>query len=246
MRRRIRYLINGVLLALGAPAGLLLLHALTRGGSPTPTWVLHELHENAADYTYLTFSTVTVFAILSLLLGTREEQLEASALTDPLTGLWNRRHALRRLDEELARAKRYRQPLSVLFIDVDWLKQINDQGGHSVGDGALKQVAEAIRSSCRAVDVAARFGGDEYLVIASSTGADGASLGERIRVAAKRLTNDALTVSVGVAEFDATQHTDASMLCQAADDALYEAKKQGRNCVVLAAAAKPTAATASS
>lgn len=243
MRRRIRYLITGVFLALGAPAGLLLLHGLTRQGSPTPSWVLYEVQENLADYTYLTLSTVTVFVILSLLLGTREEQLEASALTDPLTGLWNRRHALLRLGDELARAKRYRQPLSVLFIDVDWLKHINDRGGHSVGDDALKSVAEAIRSSCRAADLAARFGGDEYLVLASSTGADAVSLAERIRAAVKRLSNDALTVSIGVAEFDGTQHKDASMLCQAADDALYEAKKQGRNRVVHAPAPKTQRAT---
>jgi diguanylate cyclase (GGDEF)-like protein len=182
------------------------------------------------DYSYVTWSTAAAFAILGFLLGTREEQLEASALTDPLTGLWNRRQALSRLAEEMARARRYGHPLSILFIDVDWLKQINDRGGHSAGDAALKAVADAIQRCCRAVDLAARYGGDEYLVIASNTsGADGASLGERIRSSVKESTQGAVSVSIGVADLNTVPQPDVTTLCQAADDALYQAKLEGRN-----------------
>jgi diguanylate cyclase (GGDEF)-like protein len=234
MRRRFRYLINGVILALGAPLGLLALHAATHAGPLTISWLEQELHARALDYAYLTSSTITVFAILGLRLGTREEQLQNSALTDPLTGLWNRRLALNRLAEELARAKRYGQPLSVLFIDVDWLKQINDKGGHSAGDDALRKVADAIRSSCRVVDIAARYGGDEYMVIASNTTAtDGVSLGERIRAAIKSSSGNTISVSIGVADLTALKQVDVTTLCQAADEALYQAKLQGRNRVAL-------------
>lgn len=235
MRRRVLYLINGVVLALGAPLGMLVLHAVTGDGNFTLHWLGQELGEHALDYAYLTSSTVTVFAILGWRLGIREEQLENSALTDPLTGLWNRRLALSRLQEELARAQRYGHPLSLLFIDVDWLKRINDKRGHSAGDDALKTVADAIRGSCRAVDVAARFGGDEYMVIASNTAAaDAVALGERIRVAVRRSSGGAMSVSIGVSDLTAMKQTNVMMLCQAADAALYEAKRRGRDRVALA------------
>jgi diguanylate cyclase (GGDEF)-like protein len=229
-------LVNGLALALGAPAGMLLLHMFSRRGDWNLNWIAGELDRNLLDYTYLTVSTATVFAILGLRLGTREEQLQASALIDPLTGLWNRRQALNRLNDELARARRYNHPLSILFIDIDWLKRINDDGGHAAGDEALKTVAEAIRRSCRVVDLAARYGGDEYLVIASNTSvADGTSLGERIRTSVKDLSAGRLSVSIGVADLGTIRQADVTTLCQAADEALYQAKHRGRDQVARAA-----------
>jgi diguanylate cyclase (GGDEF)-like protein len=221
---------------------MLLLHAVSYGRPLTLSWLTQELRQNALDYTYLTASTVTVFAILGLRLGTREEQLENSALTDPLTGLWNRRLAMSRLQEELARALRYGQPLSLLFIDVDWLKQVNDKGGHSAGDAALKTVADAIQSSCRVVDLAARFGGDEYMVIASNTAAvAGVSLGERIRTAVRERSGGTVSVSIGVADLTALKHISVTTLCQAADDALYRAKQLGRDRLAVAETASSVA-----
>jgi two-component system chemotaxis family response regulator WspR len=99
----------------------------------------------------------------------------------------------------------------------------------------LRIVAGAIRRSCRVVDLAARYGGDEYLVIASNTsGADGTSLGERIRASVKETSAGRISVSVGVADLGNVPQADATALCQAADDALYQAKHQGRDQVARA------------
>jgi len=235
MRRSIRYPAVGAFLAMGAPAGLLLLHALTRGAGPIASWVAHELRSGAADYAYLALATPVVFAILGLILGRREDGLEASALTDPLTGLWNRRQTLARLRDELSRAARYEQPLSLLFIDVDRLKQINDRGGHGAGDAALRKVAEATRSSVRTTDLIARYGGDEFAVIAPNTTADdGVVLAERIRNAVKSDGDAGPTVSIGVADLKDAPALEATELCLAADRALYRAKAQGRDRVARA------------
>jgi diguanylate cyclase (GGDEF)-like protein len=217
-----------------------MLHAVTGDSQLSLRWLFGELAQDAPDYLYLMLSTTTVFAVLGLVLGIREEQLEANALTDPLTGLWNRRHALSRLNEELARAKRYRYPLSVLLIDVDHLKEINDHGGHAAGDAALLSIAAALRTSCRQTDLAARHGGDEFMVIAPNTeGADGTRVAERIRVAVKRNTPN-LSVSIGIAELRGSQTSGADELCSAADRALYEAKKAGRDRIVRASGSDAT------
>ncbi|MES9824494.1 MAG: DUF484 family protein [Candidatus Thiodiazotropha endolucinida] len=170
------------------------------------------------------------------------EHILISGLTDPLTELHNRRYLDRRLDEELARAGRYRQPLSCLFIDADHFKQINDSYGHQAGDTVLRELANRIRSQLRASDIATRFGGEEFALLLPQTCLNEAlMLAERIRMEVNSqpipLDNGStlqLSVSIGVSETlplssKSQQKADGERLLANADQALYTAKANGRN-----------------
>lgn len=169
----------------------------------------------------------------------RNRTLERLVLCDGLTGLYNHRHAQDRLREELARAHRYRRDLALLLLDVDQFKRVNDSLGHPAGDRILVWVARVLRSSIRDTDVAARYGGDEFAVILPEASHDGGrAVGERIRAAVQAMDIPAggqprVTVSVGVAAFP-TDADDASSLIEQADRALYQAKREGKNRVVVA------------
>ncbi len=170
------------------------------------------------------------------------ERLLISGLTDPLTGLHNRRYLDRRLNEEFSRASRYNQPLSCLFIDADHFKLINDTHGHQAGDQALRELADRIRSQLRASDVATRYGGEEFALLLPQTAINEALLlAERIRleVAGTPIELDGdkqlnLTVSIGVSEtlpmVGKSNHENLGKhLLASADKALYLAKARGRN-----------------
>jgi diguanylate cyclase (GGDEF)-like protein len=168
-------------------------------------------------------------------LSITSHRAQEAALTDVLTGLYNRRHAIERLTQEWADAERGHRPLSVLMLDIDHFKAVNDTCGHDVGDAALRQFAEVLRAFSRVPDVPCRFGGEEFLLIAPDTPLQGAlQLAERIRSAVENKALGAtetalrLTVSIGVAEKTAA-HQSVDQLIKVADDALYEAKKAGRN-----------------
>ncbi len=154
---------------------------------------------------------------------------------DALTGLANRRGFDARLSEEVARSKRYGHALSLLMIDIDDFKQVNDRFGHGTGDESLRATARAIESSVRSIDIAARYGGEEFAVILPETSADGAVVvAERIRRANESSTVPVeTTVSIGGAEVDPSD-ADGSRLIAAADAALYVAKRSGKNRVELA------------
>jgi diguanylate cyclase (GGDEF)-like protein len=166
-------------------------------------------------------------------------QLEAFASVDPLTQLLNRRVLDERLDQEFARASRHRQRLACLMVDVDHFKKVNDTDGHLVGDRVLVRVGAAIRGALRLTDVAGRYGGEEFLVLAPETPATGALvLAERLRhaVASAGRAGDglpAVTVSIGCATTELGVSS-ARDLLQRADAALYEAKQAGRDRVVVA------------
>jgi diguanylate cyclase (GGDEF)-like protein len=173
---------------------------------------------------------------------TNRERLLISGLTDPLTELHNRRYLDRRLEEELARASRYRQPLSCLFIDADYFKRINDTYGHPVGDLVLKELAKRIRSQLRASDVATRYGGEEFaILLPQTTLAEALLLAERIRievysnpVSLEDGSSLRLSVSIGVSEtlpmLGKSHHKKLGRhLLASADQALYSAKAKGRN-----------------
>jgi diguanylate cyclase (GGDEF)-like protein len=237
-RRRFSYGAVGALLSAGAPMGLLLLRLGGRGGI-SPERMQAELANDPATYLYVTVSTAIVFTLFGFILGHHADRLAELAITDALTGLKNARALRDELRLELNRASRYRQPLSLLLIDVDGLKAINDRLGHGAGDRALRHVAEAIRSQLRESDVGARWGGDEFALLAPSTsGGAAAALAERVRTLVAQSTPDGiphLTASVGIATFDGAVDAvaDAGGLTEAADQALYDAKRAGRDRYVI-------------
>jgi len=232
-RRRI-FPVLGALLALGAPLGLLALRALLASRAPTPSFLAAQIQADPVTLGYALLGTTTVFVLLGRTLGAREDKLAATSMKDPLTGLSNRRHLDLRLTEEIARLARHEGSVAILLLDVDHLKEINDHGGHEAGDAALSAVAEALRHTCRAMDVASRYGGDEFLVLLPETTArQGLELAERIRVALRDRPG-APTVSIGIADLDAAAAPQPVALFEAADAALYAAKRAGRDRAVVA------------
>ncbi|HEV2671007.1 MAG TPA: GGDEF domain-containing protein [Gemmatimonadales bacterium] len=160
--------------------------------------------------------------------------LEHRSITDPLTGLFNRYHFEAMLKREIARCGRYGVSLSLLLVDLDRLKPLNDRWGHAAGDRALSRVAAAIQKSLRGTDIAARIGGDEFAIVLPDTDAVAARIvATRIR---RNLVQDGstmVTVSGGIVELPkATRDASSSQLMAAADLALYAAKNAGGNAVV--------------
>jgi two-component system cell cycle response regulator len=165
------------------------------------------------------------------------EQLEELSTTDALMGIFNRLFFQKRISYEFQRTQRYNKPLSLLIMDLDHFKQINDQHGHLFGDLILKQLATMLRQSVRQVDLLARYGGEEIVVICPETDTNGAMiLAERIRSDVEKhdfgdeKQKTKITVSLGFVEVPNAKIHDVSEMLRAADDALYRAKAAGRNC----------------
>jgi two-component system cell cycle response regulator len=185
----------------------------------------------------LAAGTIIMFSQQEDLEVQAEQRLYASAVLDPLTGLHNRRHLDARLKSEFAFAARHRTPLSVLLIDIDHFKKVNDTYGHPGGDAALRALAEKLQKTVRTEDIVARYGGEEFAVVARGIESVGAMLlAERVRQTAEkiRVVHDgktiAFTISVGAATMTRERVFDAiPALLKAADDALYRAKAEGRN-----------------
>jgi diguanylate cyclase (GGDEF)-like protein len=182
----------------------------------------------------LAFATVVGLSLyLSLLRAYRARQVELERLssTDELTSLFNRRIFFARLEEELARAQRHGLPVSVVLLDVDHFKAINDAHGHLAGDEVLRRLSRVVRESLRVMGVAARYGGEEFALLLPHTTLEGARVvAQRLLVAARSVPfgpTGTLTVSLGVAEWRAPEASDA--LVARTDAALYEAKRSGRD-----------------
>jgi diguanylate cyclase (GGDEF)-like protein len=140
-------------------------------------------------YAYLSAATLSAMALLGWIVGRKEDRLEELSITDPLTGLANRRRLRGAFSDELARVARYGTPLALLLVDLDHLKEINDRRGHDSGDRALQLVAESLGRTCRATDLAARYGGDEFVVLANDTRAPRRRWpAHRIRATVRRLS----------------------------------------------------------
>ena len=168
-------------------------------------------------------------------------ELEELAVRDPLTGLNNRRFLLEFLEVELARLTRQGQPLSLLMLDIDDFKHMNDTCGHSDGDAIILAIADALKVHFRDSDIISRYGGDEFLILMSGSSADHAS--ERARELQQKIADKAfgqnckdvrsVTVSIGIASFPINGQTVDSLI-KAADAALYRAKALGKNCIEVA------------
>ena len=169
----------------------------------------------------------------NLELKSKNKELEILSTTDRLTGLLNRRKMERELNKELKRAKRYNQAFSLILIDIDFFKKVNDTLGHQAGDSVLIELSMLMKETLRSTDFIARWGGEEFLVLCPNTNLkDAAYLGERLRDAVEKhkfSIGRKTTISLGVAEYKGQSLDD---LINEADKKLYAAKEQGRNKVV--------------
>jgi diguanylate cyclase (GGDEF)-like protein len=198
-------------------------------------------------------SIITIFTLLTVIISmvlrlakklkVAYQIIEQMAITDELTQIYNRRYFHTRLDQEVSRSKRYDHPLSLMMLDIDHFKRVNDVYGHQIGDDVLAGLAAIIKSTTRKMDVVVRYGGEEIAVILPETDGSGAVLNaEKIRHNIEKHVFEVLngkilqvTVSVGVSCLDQIANNEedkAKKLIKIADDALYQAKKSGRNQVV--------------
>ena len=194
------------------------------------------------DKVQLGRGTILKFTYHDALDDSYQERLIESALRDGLTRLYNKRYFDERIDAEVRFARRHASQLGLLLIDVDHFKKINDGRGHLAGDAVLQAVAHTLAQGVRTEDVVARYGGEEIVVLTRAIGVDGAlHLAERLRRLVEELRVEVeegppveVTVSIGVAVFPAVPIAASADLIAAADRALYRAKQEGRNRVVVA------------
>lgn len=212
-------------------------HARSSGGETILEGSIHDVTERrAAEQQLLDYNEVLEFQKREMEKANAEMErvnarLEALATQDGLTGLKNHRAFQDRLAEEVARARRYDTPLSLIILDVDHFKQYNDTFGHPAGDQVLLQVAETLREAVRENDYAARYGGEEFVLILPQTNTAGAvEIAERCRVALEEAVwqHRSVTASLGVASL-LPGHRDGISLLTDADRLLYQAKSEGRN-----------------
>lgn len=164
------------------------------------------------------------------------QSLELQVIRDPLTGLYNKRHFDRVLDTEMERSRRSLQTLSIILLDLDHFKTINDSFGHPVGDQVLQRAAQICRDELRMIDVPCRYGGEEFVIILPATPLMTAvQVAERLRLALRQMPISThkgdltITASFGVSAFRHEQKISATALVDRADQKLYEAKRSGRD-----------------
>jgi diguanylate cyclase (GGDEF)-like protein len=209
-------------------------------GSTNGTWVNEERVEEAelGDHDLIKIGA-TIFKFLSGSNAERAyfEEIYRVMTVDGLTGAYNKRYLDETLDREVARSRRYGRDLSLVLLDLDHFKEVNDAHGHLGGDAVLSAICHAIAAEIREEDVLARYGGEEFVVLLPETDRQHALLlAEKLRaiVAVQEVAVDdglvAVTVSLGVATLEPDRDT-AEALLRRADERLYEAKRAGRNCV---------------
>ncbi len=208
------------------------------------------LEEGAQDYVLKPFNPLELVARVKAHLRIKllqdelkqvNEKLETLSNTDPLTGLFNRRYFFNILEREFERTKRYNRALSLLMVDIDFFKSVNDKCGHLVGDKVLTVVSRVLKTDLRKIDSCARYGGEEFVILLPETDIIGAeSVGKRylteireqdLSDICKEIKNTTVSVGIVCLPDDAIKTTDVFL--KAADDALYAAKKSGRNKLVI-------------
>ncbi|GAB6075219.1 sensor domain-containing diguanylate cyclase [Desulfurobacterium crinifex] len=186
--------------------------------------------------TILTIGLINLVDRLSIELNEKNKELERISRIDYLTGVYNRLALMEFLEREVERAKKYKKPLSVLLLDIDDFKHINDTQGHLVGDKVLKELVEEIRKNIRKVDMLGRYGGEEFVVVLPEIGLrEAREVAEKIRkrVEKRKFTHSLkVTISIGVTELDLLKDT-VDFLLSKADNAMYMAKRKGKNKVCL-------------
>ena len=192
-----------------------------------------ELAESETDFLSMFAQQIE----LAITIADLFEKVKEQAITDGMTGLYNRRYFEEYLKKEVTRAKRINQPFSIIGIDLDFLKKINDKYGHAYGDLAIKSIANVLMSNARSIDTAARMGGEEFNIILPGVTSEGAMVAaERIRKAIENTELDTIghiTASIGVATF--LEHSDnIEDILELTDQAMYLSKRNGRNQVTLA------------
>ncbi len=231
--------------ALGYALGLYIvrpLDRLTQGAAKVATGDL-DVDLPVATGGEVGYLTEVFNNMVSRLRASRGE-LERLSVTDHLTGLNNRRRMMEALENEVRRSRRLKHTFAVLMADVDHFKQYNDAHGHPAGDEALKRVGAVLREAIQDVDFVARYGGEEFFVLMPELEAPGAvTMAERIRqhLAQQTFAGGPVTLSIGVAEFPANGDSGEALIA-AADVALYEAKRAGRDRVAVARASGPARA----
>ncbi|MEW6672771.1 MAG: diguanylate cyclase [Thermodesulfobacteriota bacterium] len=229
--------------AMGKPGYIYFIILTAKGGKED---IVKGLEAGADDFLVKPFSHEELKCRIHI--GERilklEERILQLANTDALTGVLNRRAFMHRMEEELHRAVRRKEPFSLIMVDVDHFKKTNDTYGHQVGDLVLKKFANILVASIRPYDLTARYGGEEFvLCLPATNGLQAGSVAERIRgnVAAEaiKLADDStsfwITASFGVATYSLGADEPVDAIIKRADDALYKAKQEGRNRVCLAA-----------
>ncbi len=192
----------------------------------------------AVDYIIKPVNPVIVRARVDthITLKQQRDELEKMALHDQLTGLYNRYYLLEETNHKVAQAMRHKHDLSLLMIDIDYFKIINDEHGHPAGDAVLQSVAALLKELSRIEDITARFGGEEFVIVLDHCNAENAEAKADIirqKIEALKPEGINVTVSIGVAELNADEESFSDLL-KRADIALYLAKEQGRNRVILA------------
>jgi diguanylate cyclase (GGDEF)-like protein len=225
---------------LASVAVLFMVRAATTLASVTSAWAWDEVSAQFVTYLCVATSTTAILALTGSIVARTFARLYAASRTDPLTQVANRRALEERLEAETAGAESA-LPVAFMLVDVDELKIINDKEGHATGDTALCTVAHVLARACRARDMVARWGGDEFAVVMSRTrSGEAMAVARRIHEALHAANADpnrvgpAVSVSIGVVEHSVPRAVRSSELFEAADRALLHAKRHGRDCTSVA------------